>query len=240
LLHLTVTTQRKLLATLPVGTTRWTQLGGTRTTGKETTRLAASGGETTVLTMLHGRVADPVDTRIVTDSGVVWIDKNDFEELLARVLTNPIRVEHTQVSATATDTLLGERTESTFALPVDTLVYWLTMHGTLAKLTFASTTTHSDGVDNVTLLGLVTETTGLIWTSWVRLAVNVRQLTKFPDADTEQETHHIGLLSLPELFHILVGTHVELLKVFFLKGMKSVVEVESTDAGNTKKKGMTW
>jgi hypothetical protein len=73
--------------------------------------------------VLVDRVNDPVDARIATNSLVLRINENDLEVLVGRVLIDPVRVQDTQVSATASNTLLGSRLERSLVLElVHTLV----------------------------------------------------------------------------------------------------------------------
>ena len=53
-----------------------------------------------------------------------------------------------------------------------------TVGGTLWNWALASTTTNANAVDNITLLGLVTETASLIWARWAGSAVDNVQLAK--------------------------------------------------------------
>jgi hypothetical protein len=67
--------------------------------------------------------ADPVDARIATDSLVLWIDEDDFEVLVRRVLVDPVGVEDSQVGAATADPLLGGGAQRALVLQlVDTLV----------------------------------------------------------------------------------------------------------------------
>jgi hypothetical protein len=77
-------------------------------------------------------------------------------------------------------------------------------------LTLTSTTTDSGTHDNVSLLGLVTKTMGLIGTRRAVARKDVGALAVFPSADTHQESEGITLLVTPKLFHILVGSHGEI------------------------------
>lgn len=61
-----------------------------------------------------------------------------------------------------------------------------------------------------TLLGLVAQSAGLVGPGGSRSAVEAGQLTVLPAANTEQKTHHVGLLLAPQLLHIPVGSHVDL------------------------------
>jgi hypothetical protein len=149
-----------------------------------TTVLLTNGGKTTSLTVLVNGVDDPVDTGITTDGLVVRIDKDDLEVLVGSILVNPVRVQDTQVSALATDTLLSGGLERALVLEVvDTLVDGLTEGSTLGGGSLTVTTTNADTVDDITLLGLVAETTSLIRAGGAGSTVNDIQLSKNP-------THH--------------------------------------------------
>ena len=89
----------------------------------ETTRLLASGSETTSLAMLVDGVDDPVDAGVAADGLVLGVDEDDLVVLVGRVLVDPVGVEDTQVSAAAADTLLGGGSEGALVLElVDSLV----------------------------------------------------------------------------------------------------------------------
>jgi hypothetical protein len=140
--------------------------------------LLANGGKTTSLTVLVNGVDDPVDAGITTDGLVVGINEDDLEVLVGSILVNPVRVQDTQVSALATDTLLSGGLERALVLKVvDTLVDGLTVGSTLGGGSLTVTTTNADTVDDITLLGLVTETTSLIGARGTGSTVNDIQLS---------------------------------------------------------------
>ena len=53
------------------------------------------------------RVDDPVDARVIANCLVLRIYQNHFEILICRILIDPIRVQHTEIGTTSTNTLLG-------------------------------------------------------------------------------------------------------------------------------------
>lgn len=123
----------------------------------DTTSLLGSSGKTTLLTVLVGRVADPVDTRIVADSLMLRIDKDHLKVLVGRILVDPVGVQDTKVSTTTSSTLLSDVTKRTLRLQVvDTLSTRLAVDNTLGVLSLTVTTTDADTVDDKSLLGLVT------------------------------------------------------------------------------------
>jgi hypothetical protein len=126
------------------------------------------------------------------------VDEDDLVVLVSRVLVDPVGVEDAEIGATTTDTLFSCGTEGSLVLElVDTLVGWLacvancqsmpphancepshTVGSTLWRWSLAATTTNSDAVDNVALLGLVPETASLVWTGWTGCAVDNFQLSE--------------------------------------------------------------
>jgi hypothetical protein len=207
--NLTVTAEGEGVAALPGGaTTR--ALGVVETvTLSVTTRLSADGSETTGLTTLVNGVSDPVDASITTDSLVGGVDKDDLKVLVSGILVDPVGVQDTEVSALLTNTLFSGGAEGTLVLElVNTLVDGLTIGGTLGNRSLTTTTTNTDTVDDVTLLGLVTQTASLIGARRTRGTVNDIQLSVFPTSDTEKETGNIRLLLSRKLLEILVGTHI--------------------------------
>ena len=89
----------------------------------QATRLLAGSGQSTSFAVLVDWLDDPVDTRVLADSLVLWVDKDDFVVLVGRVLVDPVGVEDSQVGATTTDTLLSGGLKRSLVLElVDTLV----------------------------------------------------------------------------------------------------------------------
>jgi hypothetical protein len=145
----------------------------------DTTGLLAGGSETTGLAVLVDRVADPVDAGVAADGLVLGVDTDDLEVLVGRVLVDPVGVQDTQVGAAAANTLLSSSTEGTLVLElVDTLVGGLAVGGTLGGRALATTAADTDTVDDVTLLGLVTETASLVGTRGARSTVDGVQLAE--------------------------------------------------------------
>ena len=168
-----------------------------------TSALLACGGQTTHLAMLVNRVHDPVDARITADGLVLRVDENDLVVLVRAVLVDPVAVEDAQVGAAASDTLLSGGLERTLVLElVDTLVgrlaynntsasvlcTWmfpfkfflmsLTVGGTLGRRPLPSTPSDANTVDNVALLGLVPQASGLVRARWAGSAVDDVQLAE--------------------------------------------------------------
>jgi hypothetical protein len=98
---------------------------------------------------------------------------------------------------------------------------------TLWNWLFAVTATDADSVDNVALLGLVSQTTSLVRARRARCTMHDFQLAVLPASrvriqqlsplmyhkhqdspDTEEETQHIGLLFSVQLADVFVCAHV--------------------------------
>ena len=63
---------------------------------------------------------------------------------------------------------------------VDTLVDWFTVDNTLANWSLSATSSDSNSVDDVALLGLVTELSGLVESAWSVNLVDDGELSVFP------------------------------------------------------------
>lgn len=174
----------------------------------DTSGLLTSGGQTSSFTVLVNWVTDPVVTSISSDSLVGWVDQDNFKVLVSRILVDPVRVQNSQVGSTTTNSFFGGSSQRSLVLQlVNTLVGWLTVSGTLWNRSLSVTTSNSDTVDNETLLGLVTQSSSLVWSRWSRGSVDNSLLSVFPDSDSLQESQDIGLFLSLQFFQVLVGTH---------------------------------
>lgn len=174
----------------------------------DTSGFLAGGSKTSGLSVLVHRVDDPVVSGVSSDGLVLWVDENDLVVLVGAVLVNPVRVQHSQVSSLSANSLLSGLSQGLLVLQgVDTLVGWLTVGSTLWHRSLSATSSDTDSVNNESLLGLVTESSGLVWAGWSRSAVDHRLLTVLPAPDTVEETNNVRLLLSLELFEVLVGAH---------------------------------
>lgn len=181
----------------------------------DTSGLLTSGCQASGLTVLVNRVADPVVVRIPSDSLVGWVDQNDLVVLVGGVLVDPVGVQDPQVGSTTTNSLLSNSSQRSLELQlIDTLVGWLTVGSTLWNRSLSVTTSNSDSVDNKALLGLVTQSSSLVWSSWSWSSVNNIPLSVLPDSDSLQESENIRLLLSLQLCQVLVSTHLCLLAFF--------------------------
>merc|ERR1719453_923746 len=106
---LTVAPQADLLVLLPGRALRRPRLGReVRPALVQTTALAARRRHAAELAVLHRRVADPGDARVVADRLVALIDHDHLVPAVARVLTDPVAVEHAQARDLPAHTLLRD------------------------------------------------------------------------------------------------------------------------------------
>ncbi len=164
----------------------------------QTSALLASRGQATHLTMLVDWVDDPVDAWVLADGLVLWVDEDDFVVLVGAVLVDPVAVEDAEIGAAASDTLLSGGLEGALVLElVDTLVgrlacfrlsayvlrnalfeSLLTERGTLWYRLLPATSPHTHTVDDIALLGLVSETASLVGAGWAGGAVDDVELAE--------------------------------------------------------------
>ena len=129
----------------------------------ETSVLLAGGGKTTGFSVLVLVGGNPVDSGVSGDGLVAGVNKDDFEELEGSVLTNPVRVEDSEVSATSSNSLLSNSSvRSAWLKLVDTLVNGLAVNNTLGDGSLTATTSDSNSIDDIALLGLVSELSCLV------------------------------------------------------------------------------
>jgi len=179
-------------------------------TSAQTAGLLASSGETTLFTVLVHGVDDPVDPRISADSFVLGIDKNNLVILVCRILIDPVGVEDPQVGASATDPSFSGGLQGSLILElIDTLVGGLAVSSTLGSWPLAATPPDTDTVDNIALLGLVSQAASFIRTGGTGSTMDDVQLTELPAADAKQKAEDVGLLLLLKLLDVLESTHFE-------------------------------
>jgi hypothetical protein len=149
--------------------------------------LLSLGGKTSGFSVLVNGVGDPVDSGITSDSLVRRVDTNDLVVLVDTVLVDPVRVQDAQVSAPPADTLLGGSPEAPLELEVvDTLSDGLTVGGTLGDGLLSVSSSDSDSVDDVALLGLVTQSSSLVGSGRSGCSVDDGELSVLPTPRAER------------------------------------------------------
>lgn len=140
---------------------------------------------------------------------MVGVNKDDFEEFEGSVLTYPVRVENSEVSALFADSFLSDGSVGSGGLElVDTLVDGLSVNDTLGNGLLSATSSDSNSVDDISLLGLVAELSCLVESAGSSDLVDDGQLSVFPSSHSQNESQDVGLLLSPQLFKILVGSHL--------------------------------
>lgn len=135
-------------------------------------------GAHTARAYLVNGVDDPVDAGVTADGLVLGVDKDNLVVLVGGVLVDPVGVEDTQVGAAAANALLGGGTERALVLQVvHTLVGRLAVRSALGSKLLAASPADANAVDDVALLGLVSETAGLVGTRRTRCAVDDIELS---------------------------------------------------------------
>lgn len=162
--------------------------------------LLAGSGQTSELSALVDVATDPVDSGVVSDGAVVRVHEDDLEELEGRVFSNPVAGQNSQTWDPSANSFFGDGSVVSDWLDlVDTLGLWLSDDLSLGDLFLSATSPDSDSVDDVTLLGSVTESPGLLNSGWSGASVDDWELSVFPSSESEDEVHHVGLLLSPKL-----------------------------------------
>jgi len=168
--NLTIAAKAEGVVPLPGG-----QLGGVvvAVAFSKTAVPFSNAGETTSLPALVHRLGDPVDPRIATNGLVIGVNEDDLVIFIDAVLINPVRVQYSQVTTTPTNTLLCNTPQPSLGLEVvHTLADGFTIGGTFRDVLLAVAPADTDTVDNVSLLGFVSQPTGLVWARWARSSVD--------------------------------------------------------------------
>ena len=150
----------------------------------KTSVLSSSGCETTQLTVLVDWFADPVDAGISTDGLVEGVYEDDLKPLVYGVLSNPVRVEYTETSQSATSSVLSNSLQALFVVDlINTLVLGLPHDPTLVYGPLATSAAYSRAVDNKPLLGFVPQHPRLVRAGGTGSTHYTGQLSEFPTAD---------------------------------------------------------
>jgi len=175
----------------------------------ETSALFSSSSKPPALSVLLNRLDDPVDLGITANSLMLRVDEDNLKVLVGGILVDPVGVENTQVCTAAADTLLGSGLEGALVLElVHTLVGGLAICGSFGDRPLATSTADTDAVDDVSLLGLVSEAAGLVRARGAGGTVADLQVPQLPTPNTEQKSEDIRLLLLVKFLNVLKGTHL--------------------------------
>merc|ERR1719313_514379 len=192
----------------PRGSDGWSSLVSSVTLHSQSSVLLTSGGETSELSFVVFFFANPVDSWISLDSFVRWVNANDLEEFVSGVLTNPVRVEDSQVGALSADLLLSNRSvRSGFLELSDTSMDWLTVNDSLMDSSLSSTSSDSNSVDDVSLLLFESEGSSLVQSGRSLDLMDDWELSVLPASHSEDESDDVRLLLSPKLLKVFVSTH---------------------------------
>jgi len=181
-----------LISSLPVGELRRSLLVVFASLNSESSALLSGSGQTSQFSSLVDWLGNPVVSGVVSDGIVVRVAENDFVEFVCGVLGNPVRVEDTESTELSADSFFSDRAIVSLVFKLgNTLTGWLTVDNTLGDWFLSATSADSDSVDNDTLLGLVSESSGLIRSGWLGNSVDSWELSVFPVSETEDESHHV-------------------------------------------------
>ena len=72
----------------------------------ETSLFLTGGGKSSKFSFVVFLGNDPVDSWVLSDGLMCWVDDDDLKELVGSVLTAPVRVEDSHVGASSADLLL--------------------------------------------------------------------------------------------------------------------------------------
>lgn len=134
--ELSITSERNTVVTPPGGPATRSSLGVQVSLALKTAVLLTSCSKSTKLAVLVNWVADPVNSRVVTNDSVGWVYKNHLKVLVHGILVHPVGVEHAESAAFTSNTLFSQTAKVSDWLELrDTLVDWLTIHNTLRKET---------------------------------------------------------------------------------------------------------
>jgi len=86
-----------------------------------------------------------------------------FQVFVGSILSNPVRVEDSQTTNLSSDSFFSDGLKVSGELELNnTLVGWLSANNTLSDWLFTASSSDSNSVDHVTLLVLVSQSTGLV------------------------------------------------------------------------------
>ena len=112
---------------------------------------------------------------------MVRVNEDNLVVLVDTVLVNPVRVEDTKITASATNTLFSYGTKTTLELEVvNTLADGFTVGSTLGDRLLPVTTADTNTIDNISLLSLVAKTASLVGARRAGGTVNDVQLAVLP------------------------------------------------------------
>jgi hypothetical protein len=146
---------------------------------------------------------DLVDSCVNLDGFMVWVNADDFEEFVGGILTNSVGVKNSHVGALSTNLLLNNRSEGSGFLEFsNTSMDWLTIDDAHLDGSLSSTTSDSYSEDNLSLLWLESEGSGLVQSWWSLNLVDDWRLSVLLASDSKDESDNIKLLLSQDFFEL--------------------------------------
>jgi hypothetical protein len=150
---------------------------------------------------------NPIDSWVLSNTVVSWVNNNNLEEFVGGILSDPVGVEDSHVGALSSYLLLSDRSVGSSLLELsNTLVDWLTSDNTSVYCSLSSSSSDSNSVDNVSLFLLESEGSSLIESRWSLDLMDDRELSILPTSDSHDESDDIRLLLSPQFLQVLIGS----------------------------------
>jgi len=182
---------------------------GESVTFSETSRFFTGAGKTFKFSVFVDWLGDPVHVGISSDDLVVRVDHDNLVVLVGGIFSSPVTVDNSETANSFTGSFFSDRLNSSLKFKlVNSLVNGFTVGCTLWRESLSATSSNSDSVDYVTLLGFVSHKSGFFWPGWSSGSVDSWKLSKVPRSESEDVFHDITLLLSPKFILVLVGTHV--------------------------------
>lgn len=196
-----------MVSSLVVSLDRWSSLVISVSLGSETSMFLTSRSETSQFSVFL--ITDPVDSWVVSDSIMSRIDQENLKKLEGRILSNPVRVEDSKGREFLSDSFFSNRLIVLLVLKsgnTDGLEF--STDDSFGSRSLSVTSSDLDSVDNITLLGFVSESSGLLNSGRSRDSVDSRKLSVLPGSHSLDELHDSGLFLLPKFLDIFVSSHL--------------------------------
>ncbi len=198
-IELSVSSESDLVSSQVVGLLGRTLLVVSVALHSQASVLLARAGQASSLSSLVDGVADPVDARVISDGVVSGIDEDDFKVLEDGVLSGPVGVEDSEGLESSANAFFGDRLQVLVVLEAsDSDGLGLSVDSALLDRSLATASADTDSVDDVSLLGAVAESAGLLDARGLAGAVDGGQLSVLPVTNTADEAEDFALLLLPE------------------------------------------
>jgi len=205
---MTVSGERESVLSEPGSAARASLGGGVSMAFAQSARRLPGSRLPAKLPMLLLRLADPLNSGISADGSMSRIHHDDFIIFVSGILADPVGIQHAQGTDFTSHALLSDRLERALELHlVDAMMSRLAVSASFGNGLLARTASDADAVDHKPLLGAVTQSARFFNARWLRSAMDARELSELPRADSEEESHHVALLLPPQFVDIFISAH---------------------------------